>query len=171
MFVDSANQWKGGSMILERLRLEKKEITQTYVDATVRETLQKVDAHLLEDTDWDFSEKAREFYIFHLPRLNRELASLAHGMSNETNDGCNGQNGFEPYRRVCYEIDAVFNNADSHLEVAIQRLGEKPCNTSDDSKAAGAEARHDREGIPRGGWSRGRAQAPRQIVMAGSCRT
>ena len=29
MFVDSANQWKGGSMILERLRVEKKEITKT----------------------------------------------------------------------------------------------------------------------------------------------
>ena len=70
MFVDSANQWKGGSMILERLRVEKKEITQTYFDEIVRETLLKDDAHLLEDTDWNFSEKTREFYAFLLPRLN-----------------------------------------------------------------------------------------------------
>ena len=134
MLVDSANQWKGGSLILERLRVEKKEITQTYFDTIARETLEKDDAHLLEDTDWNFSEKTREFYTFLLPRLNGELASLAHGMSKEAAEGCNGRNGFELYRLVCYEIDAGFNNADFHLEGPIQRLGKKRCNTLDESK-------------------------------------
>ena len=31
--------------------------------------------------------------------------------------------------RIVHELDAVFNNADFHLEVAIQRLGETRCNT------------------------------------------
>ena len=55
-------------------------------------------------------------------------------MSKETADGCNGRNGIELYRLVCYEIDAVFNNADFHLGVAIQRLGEKRCKTLEDSR-------------------------------------
>lgn len=73
MFVDSANQWKGGSLILERLRVEKTDISPTCFDTIVSEILQKDDDHLLEDTDWNFSEKTREFYTFLLPRLNGAL--------------------------------------------------------------------------------------------------
>ena len=55
-------------------------------------------------------------------------------MSTEAADGCHGKNGFELYRLVCWEIDAIFRNADSHLDVAIQRLGEKRCSTLEQTK-------------------------------------
>ena len=135
LFVDAATGWKGGSLILDRLRVEKAEVTQTVFNNIVQ-AIHQNPAHngVLEDTVWNFSDKTTEFYTFLMPRLTGELASLSNGMCKEAGGNCNGRNGFELYRLVCKEVDAVFGNADFHVEVEIQRLGEKRCKSLEETR-------------------------------------
>ena len=96
LFVDAVNGWKGGSLILERLRVEKAEVTQTVFDDIVR-AIRETPVHVgvLGSAVWNFSDRAIEFYTFLMPRLTGELASLSNGMSKEVGENCNGRNGLE----------------------------------------------------------------------------
>ena len=101
-----------------------------------------------------------------LPRLNGDLAGLNNGMSTEAAEGCHGKNGFELYRLLCREIDAVYANADFHMEVAIQRLGEKKCRTLEQTRELVREIRHPGQGVPGEGRATSAGEAPCQILLA-----
>ena len=62
LFVDAVNGWKGGSLILERLRVEKAEVTQTVFDDIVRAIRENpVHDGVLGSAVWEFSDRTTEF--------------------------------------------------------------------------------------------------------------
>ena len=61
----------------------------------------------------------RELYIYLLPKLNTELATLCQDDFE--------QNGFEVYRRISDEKDVVHEDMDFHMEVEIQGMGQNKC--------------------------------------------
>ena len=57
--VDSSNGWKGGSLLLEKLRIEREEITRTTFNKLTQENIAKDEDNLIEHMEWDFTTKTR----------------------------------------------------------------------------------------------------------------
>ena len=73
-----------------------------------------------ESNDWDnFEDKAKQLYIFLLPKLNNNLSTLV----NQIGD----LNGFEMWRFIAREEYPAHKNAKFYMELEIRQLSSSKC--------------------------------------------
>ena len=67
----------------------------------------------------NYKAKAKEFFAYHGPKLNVELSAMVNSVSHK--------NGFELYRLVCHEVDAVLNNSGFQVQIEIHQKATEKC--------------------------------------------
>lgn len=125
MHLEKVHQWKFWSRVLIKIRAGTEEVQENTVDEAIIKVNQEAGKTLIDEYKYNYEEMSRELYVYLIPKLNTELATLCHDDFN--------QNGFEVYRKIHDEKDTTHEDMDFHLEVEIQGMGQHRCGSVEET--------------------------------------
>ena len=108
--LECVYNWQFVDVVFQELRRAKAKVDEDAFDVIITSAAEN-SAGKVQHSQWDFDEKSRFLYNYLLGKLNRKLYSLIVSVEN--------QNGFEVFRIINAEMDAIPENAKFQLDISL----------------------------------------------------